>query len=165
MYGLPDSWAGYAAKKLIRHEIHTSASSMFRDNGFTFKFSGLKLDKAKLNAYLHTPSGDLWRYMERQGRQATAAAKRQVGVKTGKLRNSISMSHYGTANGQVVKIGSDVKYAYLHHQGTKPHIIKPDRAPVIRFSSGSRVIYSREIMHPGTRPNRYLSDQLKYFRG
>lgn len=165
MYGLPDSWAGYAAKRLIRQETRTSASSMFGDDGISFRFKGLNLDKAKLNAYLHTPSGDLWRYMNRQGRQATAAAKRQVGVKTGKLRNSISMSHYGTANGQVVKIGSQVKYAYLHHQGTKPHIIRPDRAPVIRFSSGSRVIYSREVMHPGTRPNRYLSDQLKYFRG
>jgi hypothetical protein len=60
----------------------------------------------------------------------------------------------------MVWIGSTVEYALAHHEGTKPHIIRPDRAKALRFTSGSRIIYSRAVKHPGTRANRYLKDQL-----
>ena len=90
-----------------------------------------------------------------------AAAKAQVGVRTGALRSSIHMRHLRDSRGQYVKIGSNLDYALLHHQGTKPHVIRPDRAKVLRFVRGSRIIYTTSVMHPGTKANRYLSDNLK----
>jgi hypothetical protein len=112
---------------------------------------------------LRAPSGMVWNYMARRGKLALEAAKRQVGVRTGALKMSIHMKHLANATGQYIWIGSNKNYAYIHHEGSRPHLITPSRASTLRFTSGARIIYSRSVLHPGTRPNRYLSSQLKYF--
>ena len=84
--------------------------------------------KAELDFMLNSPEGDVGRYLAKKGRLLMAAAKTQVGVRTGALRSSIHMRHLRDSRGQYVKIGSNLDYALLHHQGTKPHIIRPDRA-------------------------------------
>ena len=117
--------------------------------------------KAELDFMLNSPEGDVGRYLAKKGRLLMAAAKTQVGVRTGALRSSIHMRHLRDSRGQYVKIGSNLDYALLHHQGTKPHVIRPDRAKVLRFVRGSRIIYTTSVMHPGTKANRYLSDNLK----
>lgn len=117
--------------------------------------------KAELDFLLNSPEGDVGKYLAKKGRLIMAAAKAQVGVRTGALRSSIHMRHLRDSRGQYVKIGSNLDYALLHHQGTKPHVIRPDRAKVLRFVRGSRVIYTTSVMHPGTKANRYLSDNLK----
>jgi hypothetical protein len=73
------------------------------------------------------------------------------------------MKHLANANGQYLWIGSNKNYAYIHHEGTRPHIITPTKAKALRFTSGRRVIYTRMVKHPGTKPNRYLSNQLRFF--
>lgn len=166
MYGLPDSVAGYYALKYSRKLAGLAGrggGARLPSTRFDFKITKVIIYKPKLEAFLKTPSGPLWRHMESAGRQATRAAKLQVGVKTGALKRSITMSHYAAGYGQAVKIEAKQKYAYMHHEGTRPHIITPNRAKALRFTSGRRVIYSHMVSHPGTRPNRYLSNQLKYF--
>ena len=117
--------------------------------------------KEELDFLLNSPEGDVGRYLANKGRLITVAAKAQVGVRTGALRSSIHMRHLRDSRGQYVKIGSNLDYALLHHQGSKPHVIRPDRAKVLRFVRGSRIIYTSSVMHPGTKANRYLSDNLK----
>ena len=117
--------------------------------------------RAELDFLLNSPEGDVGKYLAKKGRLIMAAAKAQVGVRTGALRSSIHMRHLRDSRGQYVKIGSNLDYALLHHQGTKPHVIRPDRAKVLRFVRGSRIIYTTSVMHPGTKANRYLSDNLK----
>ena len=117
--------------------------------------------KAELDFLLNSPEGDVGKYLAKKGRLIMAAAKAQVGIRTGALRSSIHMRHLRDSRGQYVKIGSNLDYALLHHQGTKPHVIRPDRAKVLRFVRGSRIIYTTSVMHPGTKANRYLSDNLK----
>ena len=117
--------------------------------------------KAELDFLLNSPEGDVGKYLAKKGRLIMAAAKAQVGIRTGALRSSSHMRHLRDSRGQYVKIGSNLDYALLHHQGTKPHVIRPDRAKVLRFVRGSRIIYTTSVMHPGTKANRYLSDNLK----
>ena len=117
--------------------------------------------KAELNFLLDSPSGDVGRYLARKGRMVQVAAMAQVGVRTGALRSSIHMRHLRDSRGQFIKVGSSLNYALLHHEGTKPHIIVPDRATVLRFVSRGRVVYAHAVMHPGTKANRYLTDNLK----
>ena len=117
--------------------------------------------KAELDFMLNSPEGDVGKYLAKKGRLIMAAAKAQVVVRTGALRSSIHMRHLRDSRCQYVKIGSNLDYALLHHQGTKPHVIRPDRAKVLRFVRGSRIIYTTSVMHPGTKANRYLSDNLK----
>jgi len=120
--------------------------------------------KTELDFVLNNPSGDVGRYLARKGRLIMMAAKAQVGVRTGALRASIHMRHLRDSRGQFVRVGSALNYAYLHHEGSKPHVITPNRAQVLRFVNRGRIIYAHAVMHPGTKPNRYLTDNLGLVR-
>ena len=117
--------------------------------------------KAELDFMLNNPLGDVGRYLAKKGRMVQAAAKAQVGVRTGALRASIHMRHLRESRGQYLKIGSELNYALLHHEGSKPHLIVAKRATVLRFVNRGRVVYAHSVMHPGTKANRYLTDNLK----
>ena len=91
-------------------------------------------------------------------------AKAKVGVKTGRLRRSIHMRHHRDMRGQYIWIGSDVNYALMHHEGTRPHLIRPNRAKILVFTSRGQVIKTSLVRHPGTRANKYLSDSLRLIR-
>jgi hypothetical protein len=64
---------------------------------------------------------------------------------------------------QVIKIGANSPHAMVHHQGTRPHLIRGKDQQMLRFKKGSRIIYTRQVMHPGTKANKYLTDQFKFF--
>lgn len=122
----------------------------------------LNLDKSALDTYLRKPSGDVWIWLERRGSAAVRGAKGQAHKKTGLLRTSIRMEHRPNAFGQELMIGSNVNYAFAHHEGTRPHVIAPKNGGVLSFGRG--VVIRGPVMHPGTKPNRFLSDQLWRFR-
>ena len=171
MFILKDSWGLYGIKK---------AANAFRRSGsrgglraprrvgggtvYAYKFDHIILYQEKLDEMLKTPAGGLWKYLEVQSDLAVAGAKLMVGVKTGRLRESIKKKHTGHSRGQTVWIGSTVKYAYEHHQGTRPHTITPKSKSELVFVSKSRVlVHTRAVHHPGTKPNPYLASQLHFF--
>lgn len=127
-------------------------------------FTNVKIYEPELDHYLNAPDGEVGKYLAARGRAMVIAAKRQVGVDTGELRESIHMIHERVGRTQQLWIGSTVGHALEHHEGTRPHVITPNTQPMLRFSSGGRVIYTRRVLHPGTRPNHYLSDQLVLVR-
>lgn len=117
--------------------------------------------EAEYKFVFESPSGPVGRYLAKRGAVVMVAAKAQVGVRTGALRASIHMRHSRDVRGQYVQIGSPLNYALLHHEGTKPHLIKAKRATVLRYVKRGRVMYAHAVMHPGTKPNRYLKDNLR----
>ena len=124
------------------------------------RIENINLSKAQLDYLLNNPAGPVGRSLARRGRKVLAAAKGQVGVETEKLKNSLRMSHERSARGQFVRVGSKLNYALVHHQGSRPHIITPKRSQVMVFSKGAQIIYATSVRHPGTEPNRYLTDNL-----
>jgi hypothetical protein len=178
MYGLPDSWFGWGAKKAIR-----AARNARRGVGrsitrgaprttikYSYKFQRVEIYDIKLREYLNTPRGHLWHELETRGRAAVVAAKNDVGVKTGRLKDSIYMRHVGHFRGQYIQIGSEVEYAYMHHEGTRPHEIrsKPGGPDLLKFpnkGNKSGFTYIRYVRHPGSRANPFLSRQLHRFFG
>jgi len=170
MYGLPDSiivgTIRRASTAYRRSMSPFSGSNVRSSNSFDFawSFQGVKFYPGVLDYVLNNPQGDVGLYLKKRGRLIVAAAKRQVGVETGRLQSSINFTHFRDGRGQYLWIGSREPHALMHHEGTKPHTIVPREAPILRFSSGSRIIYTRHVNHPGTRPNRYLSDQLYLVR-
>lgn len=132
--------------------------------GLDFQYKGLVLNKAALDQMLNSPTGEVGKHMASRGRLIVIAAKRQVGVDTGALRTSIHMIHRRVGLGQELWIGSDNEIAYLHHQGSRPHRMTARSHNAMRFSAGGRMVYTHNVMHPGTRPNRYLSDNLGLVR-
>lgn len=121
-----------------------------------------KKNRKTWDRYFFQPTGELGRYMHKRGEIITAAAKAQVGVRTGALRASIHMRHFRDTRGQYLRIGSSLPYAYIHHEGTAPHLILPKRQEKLRFVARGAVVYTHLVRHPGTPPNRYLTDNLKY---
>lgn len=171
-YVIKDSWLLYGLGKGIKYvgknggNHHGSGGGGRGSTGFSYAFTDLIIYRPILDHLLNDPTGQVGVWLHKQGEKVVAGAKRQVGVKTGKLRESIYMEHNRDVKGQYLKIGSNVKYAYAHHEGTKPHIITPTAShKTLRFSVGTRIIYTRRVMHPGTRPNRFLKDSLKLIEG
>lgn len=166
-YGVRDSWAITFARRGSRSLRNTIRSANRRSPSgrpsFGYEFKNLTIFSAELDRFLNSPSGPLWKELETRGRKALLGAKQKVGVRSGALRNSITMEHTRSLFGQTVKIGSSLDYALMHHEGTRPHMIFPKEREVLRFSAGGRIVYTRAVRHPGTRPNRYLSSQLHNF--
>jgi hypothetical protein len=110
---------------------------------------------------LQYPQGVVGRDLLRRARRVETAAKAQVGVKSGRLRNSIKIDNrVPTPTGQRLTVGSDVKYALIHHNGSRPHVILPVTARQLVFVAGGRVVRTNRVNHPGTKPNRFLTDNL-----
>jgi hypothetical protein len=134
------------------------------------------VDYRAIDKILNSPSGEVGLDLKRRADRLRDIAKTKVGVKTGRLRRSIRVyGHRRTTLGQKIQIGSSVPYARMHHNGTKPHIIAPNNHRFLKFkpSSGAGAgwnvladgsVLARKVRHPGTKPNRYLSDSVKYIR-
>lgn len=135
-----------------------------RKINFSFSSATVIFRRGPLDNLLNSPRGEVGRYLFERGTRILVAAKGQVGVKTGRLKASISMRQYRSVGGQSLKIGSPLSYALIHHEGTRPHIITPNTAEVLRFSSKGRIVYTRVVRHPGTKPNKYLADNLYLIR-
>ena len=127
--------------------------------GYRLVFRNSALDR-----YLNDPRGEVGRYLARKGRRIESAAKAQVGVRTGALRASIHMRHFRDPRSQYIKIGSSLHYARAHHEGTRPHLIRPKEAKMLRFYSKGQIVFAHMVRHPGTPANRYLTDNLKLIR-
>lgn len=171
MYGLPDSWAGWAGKKLFKatakRDNTRTHGGLFASRapklGVEYALKDVILYPDRMHQLLNAPAGTLGKVLGRRAKYMHRMAKSQVGVKTGALRASIYLRHLGNKTGQYITMGSDKPYAYLHHQGTRPHLIYSASGKVLTFSSkkGGAVAHATVVKHPGTRPNRFLYDPMK----
>jgi len=119
---------------------------------------------AEIEKLLYSPNGVVGRDLRVRAKKVLLAARKQVGVDTGDLKKSLNIrNHRRTGYGQSISVGSNVRYARMHHDGTRPHAIRPTgkRGEYLIFKSGERKIYTTLVMHPGTKPNRYLTDNLR----
>lgn len=121
----------------------------------------LKFFDGPMDRLLNQPNGPVGKHLAKKGRLIEMAAKRQVGRKTGALRASIHMRHLRDIRGQYVKIGSSLPYALMHHEGTKPHRIAATGGGKLVFMTRGQLVFAHSVMHPGTKANRYLSDNLR----
>lgn len=119
----------------------------------------IRLDRAALN---RTLAGATRRELREASRQVVTRAKVLAPVRTGRLRSSIRAEAPAIFSvGGRVKVGSDLEYAGFVNDGTAPHIIRPQRAQVLRFNVGGRVVYAKVVNHPGTRARPFLDRALR----
>jgi hypothetical protein len=109
----------------------------------------------------------VFRYLFRQATDVQDLAKVQVGKKTGKLERSI-VKRVGRIDGDLeILVGSELSYALIHHNGTRPHqiVARPGHPLTFYWPKAGRVVTFRKVNHPGTRPNPYLADPLRTVMG
>ncbi len=121
----------------------------------------IEINRTELDHMLNNPRGSLGRELHRQGAQITQMARAQVGKDTGRLMRSISYRVTRSGPGQTLEVSATARNALVHHEGSRPHYIMPNSQRVLRFKTGGRVVYAQRVLHPGTRPNRYLTDPMR----
>ena len=119
----------------------------------------IRLDRADLRRVIRNASMSELRIV---GPRAVNRAKILAPVDTGRLRASIRgrANRTWTLRPQFT-IESNVEYAAFVNDGTRPHIIRPRTARVLRFEVGGRVVYARVVHHPGTRARPFLDRALR----
>lgn len=125
----------------------------------------VKLDHLALTRLLRSPTGAVGRDALKRGRRVRDRARLLVGKQTGRLAASIEVNFSVGLRGLVVHVGSSLKYARYHHDGTGvygPHgrPIRPRRGKVMVFDGrlGGRV-YARSVT--GQRGTKYLERSLR----
>lgn len=145
------------------------------------------IDGAALAELLRGPQGPVFRRTSQAADIVKDGARRRVGVwkpapgepqwsinrrlrerKPGTLRDSIvKRVVQDPTNGFAILVGSEDPVALYHHEGTVAHVITASSAPFLVFWSGKqqRVVRTVTVNHPGTKPNRFLTDALADLRG
>lgn len=118
----------------------------------------IRLDRRAVTAELNRLAS---RDVARVAREVEARAKQLAPVDTGRLRSSISARPRVTFRGPTVRVAADVNYATFVENGTKPHVIRPRRAKVLKFKVGGRTVYARIVHHPGTKAQPFLSRAVR----
>ena len=170
VYGVRDSWVLWGARRVASGlaRAGTRAASGYSPSGgvrYAWKVSNVEIYQSRLNAMLKGSRGQVARFMGNVGDDIQTLAKRKVGVDTGNLRDSIYVKSRISGAERAVEVGSKLNYAYLHHEGTRPHFITPRTRTHLRFRAGARIVYTRIVLHPGTKPNRYLSIPMEIVVG
>lgn len=117
---------------------------------------------------LRGPTGPVMRMLIERATLVQEAAKRQVrvghvhgGMGRPSLRDTI-VKRIVAAIEPTVRVGSNSPIALLHHEGTRPHVIFPRTASALYFylPAAGGFVFAKSVNHPGTKPNRYLTDNL-----
>jgi hypothetical protein len=97
--------------------------------------------------------------LNRRAESVQRRAKVLVGKDTGRLAARITLTSRPVPPFWWFTITGDTRYAYYHHRGTKPHVIVGS----LEFRKGGRMVHTREVHHPGTKPNPFLRNALPAF--
>lgn len=127
----------------------------------------VRFNEAGFDAVFHEWSGPVGRHVSRQCRKLETLAVTSAGLKTGALRRSITT--YYTRRGKILEArvganpgpGGVVGYALYHHEGTRPHVIRPKKAQALRFTVQGHTVFAKVVHHPGTKPNPYLTRWIR----
>jgi len=120
-------------------------------------------DPSAIAALLSGPNSKVAAYLLGIGTEIATEARRRVGKDTRQLEQTIvpRLEAFNPKRPRV-KVIAGTSYALAHHQGTRPHVIRPVRKKALRFVSGGAVVFATSVNHPGTRPNPYLVSALRH---
>lgn len=113
------------------------------------KLIGAKGLFTRFRAVERAPAG----MMRTLGLTAVANQKELAPVLTGNLRRTIHLA--SSSNTEAVTVAS-ARYAPAVEKGSRPHIIRPRRRKVLKFSAGGRVVFTKIVRHPGSKPQPFM---------
>lgn len=121
--------------------------------------ASVRLDRASIRRAIR---GASMSELRRVGPMVVNRAKILCPVDTGRLRASIQgeARRTWTLRPQFT-VFSNVEYAPMVNDGTRPHVIRPKNAQALRFVVGGRVVYARVVHHPGTRARPFLDRAVR----
>jgi len=97
-------------------------------------------------------------------KRAERVASRARQLAPGSMKRAITTELTGQGRDRTALVTLTHPAAAFVTKGTRAHIIRPRTARVLRFTSGSRVIFARRVLHPGTRPNEFMRRAMEAAR-
>ena len=88
---------------------------------------------------------------------AKGRAEQLTPVRSGLMRQSWYVTDQGDLN---IALSNRTPYFLYFIERTSPHEIRPRFSPVLRFQSGTDVVFTKLVNHPGTKPSDLL-EQVK----
>lgn len=89
--------------------------------------------------------------------EAESICVREAPVKEGTLRRGIGTAH---PNMGTVQLTGPKHWVYVQY-GTPPHVIKPKRYTLLHWEDKDGEHFAREVHHPGTKANPFVTRTLK----
>ncbi len=86
----------------------------------------------------------------------TVATRRGSGAQPLRDTGRLAQSFTESVQGDTVSIGTQMRIAEFHHEGTKPYQIRPNSRRVLRFRTAAGLRYARKVNHPGLPARRLL---------
>lgn len=101
------------------------------------------------------------REVDRFARLVLNRARVLTPVDTGRLRASLRVKRTLSWRGPSAQVVTDVEYAAMVHDGTRPHQIRPRTKQALRFVIGGQVVFAKVVNHPGTKGRPFLARALR----
>lgn len=125
------------------------------------------LNDRALSQLLESPQGGVGRELYRRGTRVQARARQLCPVDTGRLRSSITVEITSSRNRLACRVGTNVRYARLVHDGTgiygpRSRPITPTHASVLAFTprGGDTMVFASSVRGSPAVP--FLQDALKF---
>lgn len=104
---------------------------------------------------------DLARHLEGRMDRLVGAiaddARRYAPIDTGELRSKITWSRVGPGKWRVT---SGAWHTLFVEYPTRPHIIRARGDGMLRFRVGGRIVYAKQVRHPGTQAQPFMRPAL-----
>ena len=119
------------------------------------------INPAQLNRLLTSRTGAVGKVMAGFAglatRETRQVADERVNRQSGRYYDSIRSTTEGSPRGVKV-VTSSINYGGAPEKATRPHVIRPRRARVLRFQVAGRTVYATRVFHPGTKARSILRD-------
>lgn len=94
-----------------------------------------------------------------QSQIVEAARLRAPGGVTGNLRRQIRADPIVPVGALTTRGGvtSHAEYSAAVHEGARPHVIRAAPGRNLAFAWGGRMVFLKEVHHPGNKPNPFLT--------
>lgn len=120
--------------------------------------ASVSIDATRLQRLLGAQNGPGARLLLRKAERVAVLA-RQYAAGHGSIPEGIIV---GPVQDKSVKVISTNIHTVLVHNGSKRHQIRPRRrGGYLRFVVGGRVVFAREVSHPGYKGNPFLTRALR----
>lgn len=132
------------------------------------RYRGSDPDYHIIRSTFSDDDGPVGRFVDGRARLVLAEMQRIAPVRTGKVLLSLRTQRRRGARGPAVDIHAGVpgltNYLGYILRGTPPHIIRARRRKALRFIGSRGVTFARQVHHPGTRANDFMSRALDVLR-
>lgn len=128
------------------------------------EYGGDNPDYRVIRSVFQDVDGPVGKMLDRKSLAVLQEVQRTAPVRSGRLLATARRQYGVGARGPFwdVSIGLPGLTSYLQYllYGSPPHVIRPRRRKALRFVAGGRVVFAKQVRHPGQRGDNFMVKAL-----